>query len=364
MNVFIDFEAISAPLCWVAGVPMDMPYAYSMKQQDTNNERTFIVDFSKTQKAGVFKVIGDDIRKTLKEWNGGKEIDLINVQFISWYGSLEKKIMKRMFYGEKFRLKDQYSARKTFSASLEMMSFDFTNDIDFKYSETLMVPKILKKVKFAKRKNTFKNSSGEEHLSSGILAAIMGAYLYMSHNNKGAIRRFEIPEFDEQKVISEIANYSLDDVLRMQYIHEREEVMKRRFDFMYESNLNVQNSTKNKSLLVGIDKFFKEWNFENIKELRKQIVHKIENFKPLKEDEDLGPVNAAFVKSLPFNEDDELRKLRSLLIRFDKYRERFEVDDNTTKVQAQERVREMLAEIDANKDKLKEKMKKELTKII
>ena len=364
MNVFIDFEAISAPLCWVAGVPMDMPYAYSMKQQDTNNERTFIVDFSKAQKADVFKVIGDDIRKTLKKWNGGEEVELKDVQFISWYGSLEWKIMNRMFNKERFNLKDQYKTRNTFSASLEMMSFDYTNNLDFKYCETLMVPKILKKVKFAKRKNTFKNSNGEEHLSSGILAAIMGAYLYMSHNNKRDIKRYDIPAFDEKKVIAEISHYSLDDVLRMQYIHEKEEVMQRRFDFMYTSNLEVQKSTKDKSLLVTIDKFFKQWEFETIKELREKIVERIENYKPLKPTEELGPTKQMFVESLPFDEDDALKKLRSLLIRFDKFKKRFEVADDTTKAQAQERVQSMLAEIDANKDKLKEKMKKELTKII
>ncbi|MCR8613361.1 MAG: hypothetical protein NC236_02660 [Mycoplasma sp.] len=264
-EVYIDFEAISAPISWMVHSENELPYAFSICNVNTGDAKVVVLDFTKIKKNNVFKTTKTEINNILNEWN------ISNPTFISWNGGLERKILAKLF-GRNFKEVSQYPETRVFSAKLSKMSYGYESTKYFNLDQSKISPKAIEKMSYSNyKKGKFTKSSNYTKISDGAVASIIGGYLYAKAYNPKDISKVKI-DIDDKILMEMLRHYSLDDVLRMKWISDNKEQSDNRYKVL------KKFYTENSKFSIKKGKYK---NILNIlkKSSAKNIGHYIENKK-------------------------------------------------------------------------------------
>lgn len=246
IQVFIDFEAISAPFSHNLKIENDLPYAYSIgiHKGKKFKTKTTIINFNKVSKDDIFDFIRYDISEKLKLLTGNKEFktNKETITFLGWAPLLEKKILNRSFKG--IIVKDQ--------AKGESMSLSSLTEKEFK-----------EKIYFKSIKSEMLNKMESEFIDKrglkfdGAIAALAGYELYRNAMN---IKEKWNLNLDIRTLVKEIADYSKDDILRMSFLHKNQTIFNKRTTLLLEKNKIKQQLSRKMNKLNNLVKSLKELN--------------------------------------------------------------------------------------------------------
>lgn len=266
LQVFIDFEAISAPFSSKLKVNNDLPYAYSygVHQGSRFKTRTTIIDFNKINKEDVFEFIRKDISDGLRSLTGNKtfKANKDTITFIGWAPNLEKKVLSKAFKG--VRVTDQTKGESISLSSLTQIEYK-----EITYFETL------KKEVEKKLDPEFVIRRGLHH--DGALAALAGYLLYKGARN---IKDSWNIEIDTKQLLKEIKIYSKDDIVRMSFLFKNSALFAKRKKELIEKNKKKQTLSRRLNRLVSLSKSLANYDKEmTVEKLTKDINKEIEILK-------------------------------------------------------------------------------------
>ena len=267
IQVFIDFEAISAPFSHKLNINFDLPYAYSIgihvgKKFKT---KTTIINFNNISVEGVFEFIRLDITEKVRHIvdNPNLKVGRDSIEFIGWAPNLEKKILSKSFRG--VEVIDQLKGESLSLSTLTSQEFSSK-----KYFIELR-KEVNKKIdhEFIKRR-------GLE--LDGALAAFAGYELFRSATNSK--KEWDI-NINVLTIIKEVIEYSKDDIERMSFLHRNPAIFSKRKNELIIKNKEKQvlsrkinklnsfiHSLENLDKDMTIEIALKE-SLEKIKELKK-----------------------------------------------------------------------------------------------
>lgn len=270
IQVYIDFEAISAPFSHKLKVNNDLPYAYSIgiHKGKKFKTKTTVVNFNKVSKDDVFEFIRFDISDKLKELTGNKnfKINKDSVTFIGWAPILEKKILSQSFKG--IEVIDQ--------AKGESISLSTLTNKEYK---DVVYFKTLKKEVNEKLDKEFIERRGLGH--DGALAALAGYELYRSAMN---IKSKWPISIDIRELVKEIVDYSKDDIVRMSFLSLNSNVFDKRKRELLKVNADKQRLSRQMNKLRNTIKSLESFDQEmNVSEALKITQDKLEKLKKEKD---------------------------------------------------------------------------------
>lgn len=269
LQVFIDFEAISAPFSNNLKIPNDLPYAYSIgiHKGKKFKTKTTIVNFNEISANDVFEFIRMDISEKIRILTGDKtfKTNKDTVVFVGWVPLLEKKILALAFKG--IEVIDQTKGESVSLSKLTEKEFQTS------YFEILRV------IVHKHLDETFITRRGL-HLD-GALAALAGYKLYANAHNitKG---KFNI-EIDVKTLLKEINIYSKDDIVRMSFLHKNPSIfLKRKKDLLIVNEKKQKisrNINKINNLINTLQDFDKKETIEHVLEKSKKNLEELKKEK-------------------------------------------------------------------------------------
>ena len=270
LQVYIDFEAISAPFSNNLKINNDLPYAYSIgiHKGKKFKTKTTIINFNNVSKDDVFEFIRIDISDKLRILTGDKtfKTNSDSIIFVGWAPLLEKKILSKSFKG--IKVIDQTKGDSISLSSLTEEEFKDAN-----YFESLK-DEVKKKLD-----PEFITRRGLDH--DGALAALAGYELYRSALNiKG---KWDI-SINIRTLVKEIAEYSKDDILRMSFLFKNQSLFEKRKKDLIEKNAIKQKLSRKINKLNSLIKILDEYNPND--SIEKVINSSTKELKKLKKDKD------------------------------------------------------------------------------
>ena len=259
LQIFIDFEAISAPFSHKLNINSDLPFAYSIGIHVGNKfkTKTTIINFNKVSKDDVYEFIRIDITDKIRTIlnNGDFKVNRETIQFVGWAPNLEKKILEKAFRG--IVVVDQLKGE---SLSLSTLTSEEFKDNDY----------------FTELKKEVNKNLDPEFIQrrglnlDGALAALAGYELYRSATNMK--RHWEI-NMDPTVLIKEVIEYSKDDIERMSFLHKNPGIF---FERKEELKTKIRNKqivsrqiTRMKSFITALQNFDKDLTIEKVLEKSK-----------------------------------------------------------------------------------------------
>ena len=207
LEIFIDFESISAPFNRKLKLNRDFPYAYTLGiyKGKKFKTRTFIFNFNKESIEDVDQIIRTQILRDIRTLTSNKtfKINKESSKFVSFAPSLERKLLKNIY--QSIEVYD-ISFGKNISLSNATSSFLKADEyfIEFKKWVDSNIDK------------SFISKRGLIH--DGALASLAGHILMADALNLKT--KYYTKQFDIRTLVKEIAAYSKDDVVRMKFIRE------------------------------------------------------------------------------------------------------------------------------------------------
>ena len=202
VQVYIDFEAISAPFSFDLKVQDDLPYAYTLGLYVGKKFKisTKIINFNEISIDNIFEHIRLDIISKIRKMLDNKTfgVNKDSVEFIGWAPNLEKQILNKALTGCK--VKNMLKGQSLSLSALTKKAFSIENYFP---SFRKAVNKDLDE-KFIQRRGLDQDGS---------LAALAGYQLLMHSKNKKGKYSVDI---NTSTLVKEIIQYSKDDVKRMQ----------------------------------------------------------------------------------------------------------------------------------------------------
>ncbi len=273
LEVYIDFESISAPFNWKVGIKTDFPYAYSvgLYAGKTFKTKTFIFNFNKQDSEDIERIIRHQLLTDVRKLSGKKDmvINAQTIRFVSFSPILEKKILSNVYKGIEVY---DISLGKSISLSNATKSFDKTPVVYFEKLKA-WVDKNMDPVFVSKR--------GMKH--DGALAALAGHILLVDATNQTS--KYYSNPIDIRTLVKEIAVYSNDDVVRMKYIKEDVALYLKTSEKVEKALKKANTARKKLKSLEVVKAFLKENNeVKDIDALLKLLETEIEKNKELIEE--------------------------------------------------------------------------------
>ncbi|RMA77566.1 hypothetical protein JN00_0417 [Metamycoplasma subdolum] len=211
VEVYIDFEAITNPFASIIKVPNDTPFAYSiglLNKQNLFQSSTFIVDFGRhSNKNSILEIIKKSIEKDIKRIN--PNVTMEDVVFVGHNPVLERKILLKIFPdNEVIALLPKIRGQ---DISLSKLAYK-------KFSNKKFFVTLKEEISKNEGLTFIKN---QVIAKDGMAANYAGYLLFLNSakGNKQTDKRYKlfIP-ISTRILINEIRNYSRDDVLKMCYV--------------------------------------------------------------------------------------------------------------------------------------------------
>lgn len=282
IKIYIDFEAISSPFNWSFNAKEDWPFAYSIGTFDKSKfiTKTFVMDFGKLKaniKASqiegpdIFNELKTNLKKDVEALLKQPDIPFEQITFIAWSGDLERRIISKLF-GKKIEVVDQNS---DMHASLKAIT---SNEIPIdKYFTNFRqdVIKSLDKSFYEKRGLKF----------DGALAALGGYILLLSQTKRNGRWLFKT---NEKTLLKEMAEYSLDDVVRMGIIERNgKEWFDKQLKLNQDRNQKIaaiaKSKSKNERIVKELRNYDKDLTIESLIEIlekeNEENIKKLEKIK-------------------------------------------------------------------------------------
>ncbi|QJG67101.1 DUF2779 domain-containing protein [Mycoplasma phocoenae] len=204
-QVYIDFEAITNPFSKILKIPNSTPYCYTLGFKNPKGvfqSHTFVMDFRKNK--DFYSTLRQAIIRDIKRID--PSIKLKYVEFIGHNPVLEDECIKKLF--PKHIVKPLIENQRI---SLSLLTRKKFNNEYFREIKKIIDSSTSSKV--IKNRITGQN---------GAIASYVGFLLFCMDNKINTDKKFYI-NIDRQLIISELKEYSHDDVWKMEYVSKHKD---------------------------------------------------------------------------------------------------------------------------------------------
>ncbi|CAC13447.1 unknown; predicted coding region [Mycoplasmopsis pulmonis] len=270
LDIYIDFEAIRSTFKFRNKrfkSKRAIPFAYTIGYFDNHNvfnHKTTIVDFRQNK---TYEKIASDLKEKLKDdiFSIMQSLDFEKINFLAFAPNLEKTLLSE-FFGPNISVSSIFHSEEV--SLLALTKHEFKKSY-FSFLKTL-VAKEYSEMEIKKY--------GLDQ--DGALASFCGFLLLINNWKITNLLTFE----EQQKLLNELAEYSEDDVLRLQFLSLHPEIVNNRFNQIVKLRSFKRSVTLHSLELFNLAQNLKKYNFDDnmtIGELKKSIESDIKEKKEI-----------------------------------------------------------------------------------